>query len=96
MIKTAIGVTDDGQNLLMLLTYIGNEMYDVYGNIVTLEKPTLTQVNADFQEHFATTSNSAYKCYLFRKLKQQHDKTIHEFYIHFKEQGQKYGFTDLI
>ena len=46
------GVTDDGQTLSMLLTY---EMYEIYENIVTVEEPTLTQVNRSFEAHFATT-----------------------------------------
>ena len=50
-----IGVTDDGETLSMLLTYIGNEMYEIYENIVTVEEPTLTQVNRSFEAHFATT-----------------------------------------
>ena len=49
-----IGVTDDGETLSMLLTYIGNEMYEIYENIVTVEEPTLTQVNQSFEAHFAT------------------------------------------
>ena len=30
----------------------------------------------------------------FREFKQWQDKTIYEFYIRLKEQGQKCGFTD--
>lgn len=59
MIKTAIGVTNDGQNLSVLLTYIGNKMYEIYKNIFTVEKPTLTEVNAAFEPHFAPTLNLA-------------------------------------
>ena len=88
----AIDVTNDGQKLLMLLMYIGNEMYEIYKNIITVEEPTLVQVNAAFEAHFALTSN---KCYLFHQLKQWQDETIHDFYICLKEQGQKCGFTDL-
>ena len=73
----AIDVTDDGQKLSMLLTYIGDEMYEIYENIITVEKPTLAQVNAAFEAHFAPTSNPAYQCYLFHQLKQRQDETIH-------------------
>ena len=62
----AIDVNDDGQKLSMLLTYIGDEMYEIYKNIITAEEPTLAQVNAAFEAHFAPASNPAYKCYLFR------------------------------
>ena len=77
----AIGVTDDRQKLSMSLTYIGDEMYEIYENIITVEEPTLAQVNAALGAHFALTSNPAYECYLFRQSKQRQDKTIHEFYI---------------
>ena len=64
----AIGVTDDGQSFSMLLTYIGDGMYKIYENIVTVEEPTLTQVNAAFETPFAPTLDSVYRCYLFRQL----------------------------
>ena len=38
----AIGVTNDDQNYSMLLAYIGDEMYEIYENIITVEEPTLT------------------------------------------------------
>ena len=37
----AIGVTDNGQKLSMLLTYIRGEMYEIYENIITVEEPNL-------------------------------------------------------
>ena len=58
----AVGVTDDGQKLSMLLA---DEMYEIYENIITVEEPTFVQVNAAFEAHFALTYNPAYKCYLF-------------------------------
>ena len=74
---------------------IGDEIYKIYKNIITVDEPTLTQVNAAFEAHFAPTSNATNECYPFRQLKQRQDETIHEFYIRLKEQGQKCGFTDL-
>ena len=53
----AIGVTDDSQRLSMLLTYIGDEKFEIYENIITVEEPTLVQVNVAFGAHFAPTSN---------------------------------------
>ena len=58
----AVGVTDDGQKLSISLTYVGDEMYEIYGNIITVEEPTLTQVNAAFEAHFVPTSNHANEC----------------------------------
>ena len=43
--------------------------------------------NVAFEAYFVPTSNPAYKCYLFRQLKQRQNKTINEFYICLKEQG---------
>ena len=88
-------VTDHGQNLSMILTYIGDEMYEAYENIFTVEKPTFTEVNEAFEANFAPISNPAYECCFFRKLKQRHDETIHQFYISLEKQSQKYVFTDL-
>ena len=79
MIKSAIGAPDAGQNLSRLLTYIGDELYEIYENIVTAAKPTLVQVNVTFEAHFAHTSIFPYECYLFRELKQRHDAKIHNF-----------------
>ena len=45
------GANNDGQKLSMLVTYIGDEMYGNYENIVTEEVSALTQVNADFEPH---------------------------------------------
>lgn len=41
----------------MLLTYIVDEMYEIYEKIVIVEEPTLTQVNVTFEEQFTPTSN---------------------------------------
>ena len=47
----AISVTDDSQKLSMLLTYIEDEMYEIYENIITVVEP--------FEAHFAPTSSPA-------------------------------------
>ena len=39
--RKAAGVTDDGHKLSMLLTYIGDEVYEIYKNIITMEEYTL-------------------------------------------------------
>ena len=70
-------------------------MCKTYENIVAVERPPLTQVNAAFEAHFAPTSNPAYEYYLFHQIKQRHHKTTHEFHIRLKEQRQKCGFMDL-
>ena len=66
----AIGVTNDGQKLLILLIYIGDEIFEISKSIITVEEPNLAQVNAAFEVHFAPTLNPAYECYLFYQLKQ--------------------------
>ena len=50
-------------------------MYEIYENIINAEEPTLTQLNAAFETHFAPTSNPTHECYLFRQL-------IHSFPMH--------------
>ena len=37
----------------MLLMYLGDEMFEIYQNIITVEEPKLAQVNAAFKAHFA-------------------------------------------
>ena len=37
-------------------------------------------INLASEENFVPTSNPADECYLFRKVKQRHDETIHEVY----------------
>ena len=37
----AVGVTNDGHKLSMLLTYIGDEVYEIYKNIISMEEYTL-------------------------------------------------------
>ena len=54
----AIGVTDNGQKLSMLLSYIGDEMYEIYENIISMEEPTLTQVNAALKGTLCTDFKS--------------------------------------
>ena len=75
----AIGVTDDDQKHSMLFTYIEDEMYEIYENIITVEEPTFTQVNAAFEAQFAPISNPAYECYLFRQLKSNKTKQFMDF-----------------
>ena len=53
MIKSAIGAPDAGQNLSRLLTYIGDELYEIYENIVTAAKPTLAS-KSNFRGTFCT------------------------------------------
>ena len=48
----ATGVTDDGQKLSMLLIYIVDEIHEIYENIVSVEEPKLTQINAQFCNDF--------------------------------------------
>ena len=48
--------------LSTLLTYIGDQMYEIYGNIVTVKESTLMQVNGASEAHFAPTSNPAFEC----------------------------------
>ena len=75
----AIVVTNDGQKFSLLLTYIGDEMYEIYENIITVEEPLLTQVNAALKTHFAPTSNPVYECYLFCQLKLRQEKQFINF-----------------
>ena len=92
---SAVGVVDDGQQVAMLVTYIGDEMYDIYENIITAATPAFNDVVTAFETHFAPTVNPAYETYVFRQIRQNPEESIHQFYIRLKEQGQKCDFHNL-
>ena len=92
---SAVGVVDDGQKVAMLVTYIGDEMYDIYKNIITAATPAFNDVVTAFETHFAPTVNPAYETYVFRQIRQNPEESIHQFFIRLKEQGQKCDFHNL-
>lgn len=93
---TAIGVKDEKQKLSMLLTYVGEKMYEIYEQIITGDITTQTYegVLTAFDTHFAPAVNYSYECYVFRQMKQLPDETLHQYYIRLKEQAAKCNFTD--
>ena len=92
LLCNAIGVTDQKQKLSMLLTYIGDETYEIYENITPATELTLAEVFTLFDEHFRPQLNVSYETYLFHQMKQRSDETIHQYYIRLKEQAVKCNF----
>ena len=92
---SAVGVTDDAQKLSMLLTYIGDDAYDIYEQIMPAGRHTLTEVFTAFDNHFKPQANSSYETYLFHQIRQRTDETIHQYYIRLKEHAGKCDFHDL-
>ena len=92
----ATGVKDEKQKLSMLLTYVGEKMYEMYEQIVPEDITTQTYhgVLTAFDTHFATAVNYNYECYVFRQMKQLSDETLHQYFIRLKEQAAKCNFTD--
>ena len=92
---TAIGVTDAKQKLSMLLTYIGDESYDIYEQIMPAPEHTLEEVFTAFDNYFKPQVNTSYESYLFHQLKQRTDETISQYYIRLKEQATKCEFHNV-
>ena len=80
----------------MLLTYVGEKMYEIYEQIVLGDITTQTYngVLTAFDTHFATAVDYSYECYVFRQMKQLSDETLHQYFIRLKEQAAKCNFTD--
>ena len=92
---TAIGVTDDKQKRAMLLTYIGDDAYDIYVNIKPNADPKFGDVIQAFDKHFEPLVNTSYETFLFRKMKQLENETLNQFYIRLREQAIKCDFHDI-
>ena len=89
----AIGVTDDGQKLAMLLHYIGEEVFDIYTNIfVPGTDETFANAVDVLDNHFKPKAHISYEICKFRNLKQQTDETTQQFYIRVKEHAMKCEF----
>ena len=91
----ALTVTDDKQKLAMFLNYVGEEVYDVYENILTEDDHTFDEVIAALNEHFEPKVNHSFETYIFRQMKQKADETVQQYYIKLKEQAVKCDFRDL-
>ena len=95
LLCTAIGVTDDTQKLSMLLTYVGDDTYEIYENIIPTEGTlTLNEVLERFDNHFQPQVNISYEAYLFHQMKQRSEETLHQYYIRLREQSAKCNFAN--
>ena len=90
---SVIDVTDNRQKSPILLTYIGDEAYKIYENIVDQNtEATLDDVIQTFDKHFKAQLNASHDTFLFRQIKQLHDENAHQSYIRIKEQTVKCQF----
>ena len=78
----------------MFLTYVGDEVYDVYENVVTEEETAYDQVMRKLDEYFKPKINISYETYLFRLLKQNEEESLQQFHVRLKEQATKCNFFD--
>ena len=89
----ALNVEEEKQKLALFLNYIGEEAYDIYDNLlVTRTDQTYDTAVALLDAHFNPKKNVDYEVYLFRKLKQEQDENMHQFYVRVKQQGNKCDF----
>ena len=79
----------------MLLTYIGDESYEVYENVRPSDTATFKEVIEAFDKHFTPQTNTSYETFLFRNLKQKDGESLNEFYIRLKEQSTKCSFENV-
>ena len=67
---SVIDVTDIRQKSPILLTYIGDEAYKTYENVVDQNtEATLDDVIQAFDKHFKTQLNASHDTFLFRQIK---------------------------
>ena len=96
---TALGVIDDSQKFSMLFTYIGDDGYEIYENILpstNADTPhTYNGVIEAFTNLFKPQVNTSYETYLFRKMNKQTNETIQQYYVHLHEQAAKCQFPDV-
>lgn len=95
LLCTAIGVGEAKQKLAMLLTYMGDDSYEIFENIKPSAEPTFDEVITAFDKHFEPQVNVSYETFLFRNLKQHQEETLHQFFIRLKEQATKCAFHDM-
>ena len=93
----ALNVKEDTQKLALFLNYIGEEAYDIYDNLLAPEADkTFANAVEILDGHFNPKKNIDYEVYLFRKLKQETDESIHQFYVRVKQQANKCEFGDTV
>ena len=95
LLCSAVGVTDNKQKLSMFLTYLGDEAYDIYENLITPGDKTFEEVIIVLDTYFKHKSNISYETYVFRQLKQNTEETLNQFYLRLKEQAAKCDFTNI-
>ena len=80
----------------MLLTYVGEKIYEIYEQIVPGDITTQTYngVLTAFDTSFAPAVNYSYECYIFKKMKELSDETLPIFYLFKKNKRQNFTDTD--
>ena len=89
----ALNVQDQKQKLAMLLTYVGEEVYDIFDSCLNVHAEITYDDALKLPDgHFNPRVNTSYEVYLFRNLKQNTDESIQQFYIRIKQQSSKCDF----
>ena len=95
ILYNALAITDDKQKVSMLLNYVGEEVFDIYENILPPGEHSYKDVTEALDKHFTPKVNHSYETYIFRSMKQFVDESVQQFYIRLKAQGAKCNFTDI-
>ena len=86
----ALNVTNDSQELALLLNYLGEECYDICDSLLILgTQESYNNAIQLFDGHFKPKPNISYEMYTSRKIKQNADETISKFFIRVIQQAVK-------
>ena len=91
----ALNVTNDSQELALLLNYLGEECYDICDNLlIPGTQESYNNTIQLFDGHFKPKPNISYEMYTSRKIKQNADETISKFFIRVIQQAVKRDFRE--
>ena len=96
----ALNIKDDKQKLALFLNYVGEELYDIYDNLLV---PTEDGTHETYEHaiklldsHLNPKNNTSYEIYILRNLKQNIDESVHQFYIRVKQQAMRCNFEAIL
>ena len=93
----ALNVTNDRQKLAMLLNYVGQPVNDIYdGLLIDGDAETYANALTLLNKHFKPQSNTSVEIYNFRRLNQEPDEKLHQYYTRLRTQALKCEFGDML
>lgn len=81
---------------LKFLTYISDECFNVYENLIVPRRAPFEEALGILDEHFKSRSKISFKIHTFHNIKQHRDEKISDFYIRLKHEASKCEFTNMV